>query len=324
MQGSDRSHAAHPEPPAPFALPYWVSACPGCHQETRCHLVGRRGWETICGFCGQGEGPRWGGGPWRTRYPPMGPSAAAALEFPAGPAVRRGGAAGVAAGGGNVGADTARPDAGRSEAGLGPVGRGDSRHRLALDLVVRYVPPGTLVDVGCYRGAFPELVCRARRDLRVVGLDSDSAVLADARRAFPGSQVTYRQASADQYAAAFFPPGCEGVTLLSVLEHLERPGDALREAARALRTGGVCIVTVPNAHALRTVAQGVWRGLTRSRRVPHEIFDAAVPWNRHVCAWTLQTLTTLGLTAGFAYVTHRLPGWVPGMGPNIGLVLRKS
>jgi SAM-dependent methyltransferase len=106
-----------------------------------------------------------------------------------------------------------------------------------------------------------------------------------------------------------------------VLEHLEGAALAVKEANRVLKIGGTLIVSVPNPYyawrvarfAFQEIANSLrrWRG--RSPRLDSEILSAGVEWDRHVHAWTPQTLLTLLAANGFDYVDHCFENGAPGL-----------
>jgi SAM-dependent methyltransferase len=214
--------------------------------------------------------------------------------------------------------------------------RTDWRQRKVLDMVGRLAPQGLLLDVGCYSGAFTELVRGAHPGLRPIGCDAVDDHVRLARLLYPAHPDDYRLSSV---YLLDFPDNCfDCITLQEVLEHLDRPVDALREIHRALKPGGVLIVTTPNAAAVSTLAYGAFREARaalrrlghRPPRVPHEIFFAESDWNRHIYAWTVPTLTTICLVNGYDYIEHCLTGdhllsrILPGIGSIIVLAVRKT
>jgi len=109
----------------------------------------------------------------------------------------------------------------------------------AVAWLERLVPvPGVLVDVGCGAGAFLAL-CQARG---WKGIGFDPSVQAAA----------YAQARGLEVYAGTFPPcpladgTADALTFINVLDHLQDPFAALREARRVLREGGVLYIRVPN------------------------------------------------------------------------------
>ena len=110
----------------------------------------------------------------------------------------------------------------------------------ALEVFERLsIAPGArILDVACGAGlvAFP----LAERGYRVKGVDLAEGAIATARARTPeGVDATF--AVADAYATGEPDAAYDAVLLLDMLEHVERPGDVLREAARVLRPGGAAV-----------------------------------------------------------------------------------
>ncbi|MDX1419895.1 MAG: bifunctional 2-polyprenyl-6-hydroxyphenol methylase/3-demethylubiquinol 3-O-methyltransferase UbiG [Rubricoccaceae bacterium] len=96
-----------------------------------------------------------------------------------------------------------------------------------------------VLDVACGAGlvAFP----LAERGHRVRGVDLAEGAIETARQRTPaGLDVSF--AVADAYATGEPGGHYDAALLLDMLEHVERPGDVLREAARVLRPGGIVVV----------------------------------------------------------------------------------
>ena len=109
-----------------------------------------------------------------------------------------------------------------------------------LPLAARHLAGAARVlDLGCGEGQIARLVAAAGAR-RVVGVDTSSAQLAEARRRDGG--VAYARASAEglPLAAGSF----DAVVACLVLEHLEVLDDALDEVARVLRPGGRFVLFV--------------------------------------------------------------------------------
>jgi SAM-dependent methyltransferase len=113
----------------------------------------------------------------------------------------------------------------------------------------RWLSPETrrVLDVGCAFGYGTAHVAaaldrRAPAPPLVIGLEYDAAYAAQARRRYPRLAIGRASADALPFGAAQF----DAVLLLDVLEHLANPAAAVAEARRALRPGGVLLLSVPH------------------------------------------------------------------------------
>jgi len=104
-----------------------------------------------------------------------------------------------------------------------------------------------LLDCGCGPGQITVGLARAADPGRVTGIDLDAAVLEQARRSAADAGVTnveYRQASV---AALPFPDESFDVVYFhALLCHLPAPLEALAEAQRVLKPGGLVAVSEPD------------------------------------------------------------------------------
>ena len=111
-----------------------------------------------------------------------------------------------------------------------------------------YIEPGqTLLDCGCGPGQITIGLARAVDPGRVTGIDLDEAVLQQARRSAADAGVTnveYREAGV---AALPFPDESFDVVYFhALLCHLPAPLEALSEARRVLKPGGLVAVSEPD------------------------------------------------------------------------------
>ena len=139
------------------------------------------------------------------------------------------------------------------------------RHARAWYL--RFIPqPGDLLDLGCGRGEF--LAAAAKAGHRVLGLDHDQAMLAEAR------ELPVRQADALDFLQST-PNRYDVITAFHVIEHLAvREAEAMiRLAADRLRPGGRLIIATPNPGSLPTIAHEFWRDPTHVRPYDRELIE---------------------------------------------------
>lgn len=102
------------------------------------------------------------------------------------------------------------------------------------------------------------------------------------------------------------------VSLQEVIEHLEKPTEAIREINRVLKTEGILILSTNNALYFRniigTVRKSVKRLIGKKVTLSPVIYFDNVEWNRHIFCWTPETLYTLFKTNGFEYLDYRIVG----------------
>jgi SAM-dependent methyltransferase len=163
-----------------------------------------------------------------------------------------------------------RPDA--------PAGPGASRHGLFAELergsreeiaarVEGYLPffeRGPIVDLGCGRGEFLEVV--AARGLPAYGVDSDPEAVAVCR----SLGLDARQEDLFDHLRSLDDGALGGVFCSQVVEHLppELLPDLMVEIARVLESNGTAVVETPNPASFATHVHSFWRDPTHLRPVP--------------------------------------------------------
>lgn len=121
----------------------------------------------------------------------------------------------------------------------------DLSFRRRVRTVLMYLQPhedDRILDGGCGRGFYLLFLGRLVR-CRLYGVDSDPAVLAQARRHLPADVFLARaDVTRLPFPAGFF----DKMILSEVLEHLADDRAGLAEAYRVLRPGGLLAITVPH------------------------------------------------------------------------------
>lgn len=114
----------------------------------------------------------------------------------------------------------------------------EARDTLVAAIAHRRVPSGRAVDVGCGRG---DLLARLGPRYERHGVELSEAGLGLAAARVPDAEF----AAGDIQDGLPFPDGFDLVTAVNVLEHLDRPGEALAHVAAAQPAGGVFVVHLP-------------------------------------------------------------------------------
>jgi len=158
-------------------------------------------------------------------------------------------------------------------------------NRYQLDLLLRFVRPGRLLEIGPGYGSFLWLAKRAGFTVTAIEPDGtaceylEQTVRTNVIKSAAPEQVL--ASTADEYGA---------IVLWHALEHLPHPWQTLREAAQRLNAGGVIAIATPNPRA--------WQFRRLGRYWPH--IDAP----RHLWLIPLEVLRgflePLGLTLVFA------------------------
>ena len=146
------------------------------------------------------------------------------------------------------------------------------RERLLLELLLSAHPGPKVLNVGAGQGSFTSLL--EHEGFEVVTTDVSEAAVAVCRRRVRGTVQL-----ADMTDLPFADRSFDAVVAGEVLEHVEEDSEALSEAARVLRAGGVTAVSVP-AHP--------------------EWFGASDRWAGHVRRYTRESLTRAITGAGLA------------------------
>lgn len=159
-----------------------------------------------------------------------------------------------------------------------------------LALIARFVPPGTLLDIGAGKGEF---VAEAlRKGWRADGLEPSSGFCAYAARELG---VHLYEGHLDE-VAALSDRQFDAITLNHVVEHVDRPRELLLSARRRLKADGVLFVEVPNCDSFLLRLADLYfrlRGLDWSSRLS----PLHPPFHRY--GYTVRSLRGLLESCGF-------------------------
>ena len=124
-----------------------------------------------------------------------------------------------------------------------------------------------LLDIGCGRGEFLELMRDAGVAARGVDLDSESIGLCRSK----GLQAEHADLFA--YLASVADGSLDGIFCAQVVEHLSAAQlpELIRLAAQKLRRGGVLLIETPNPECLAIFATHFYLDPTHTRPVPHAL-----------------------------------------------------
>jgi len=114
------------------------------------------------------------------------------------------------------------------------------RARLLREIRRRLHPAGRFLDVGCGTGYFAGYL--ARKGFTTFGCDlfHESSMC----------EASLLAVGADAMNLPFTGSSFNGVGLFDIIEHMDEPAVALREAHRILKPGGFVFITVPASRAL--------------------------------------------------------------------------
>ncbi len=143
----------------------------------------------------------------------------------------------------------------------------------------RFRQSGRILDVGCGLGLFLLALDPARWDR--YGLEVMPAAFREAQRRLGADRIVTQDLSAAVLPGAQF----DVITFWDVLEHLPNPADALKQAFRLLRPGGLLLVRAPNFASYL------------AQRFGADWYELSLPY--HLFHFTPATLTRMLETAGF-------------------------
>lgn len=115
------------------------------------------------------------------------------------------------------------------------------RNKLILWALQRYAPGLTsFLEIGCGTGFVISAVSRKFPDAILLGSEYLEEGLVYARQRLPLAEFKQMDARQVPYDSAF-----DAIGIFDVLEHIEEDGQVLEQIVKALKPGGVVVITVP-------------------------------------------------------------------------------
>ena len=109
------------------------------------------------------------------------------------------------------------------------------------ETLLKYYRGGKIVDIGCLNSLIPDMVS-TKRDYAYLGTDTSIGAIKEMRRSYHSD---FKFVVDDIYHSKIKDEIADYLVLGEVLEHLENPGLALKEALRILKPGGILAISVP-------------------------------------------------------------------------------
>lgn len=125
----------------------------------------------------------------------------------------------------------------------------EKRRLEAVNSLLSLKKGARILDAGCGTGHLLEIFASRGYDTFGTDLGFESIKRASVRLKDKGLSVRFSRG--DIYRLPFGDASFDAVFACEILEHLENPSDAVREAARVIKPGGYLIVSTPYMEKLR-------------------------------------------------------------------------
>ncbi|MGD0884973.1 MAG: class I SAM-dependent methyltransferase [Thermodesulfovibrionales bacterium] len=113
--------------------------------------------------------------------------------------------------------------------------------------IVHYIPGGRILDIGCGRGLFLDIMRKAGWSVTGIEFNEETASYASAGY---GLDVLSGDLTEHEFPDGFF----DVISMNHVLEHVVNPRAMVEECTRILRKGGLLVIAVPNLSSLQASA----------------------------------------------------------------------
>jgi 2-polyprenyl-3-methyl-5-hydroxy-6-metoxy-1,4-benzoquinol methylase len=174
-------------------------------------------------------------------------------------------------------------------------------HFVAMPILrlLRHHGARTILDLGCGNGSFSAHI--AEQGFEVTGLDHSHSGIAAASLRHPG--VTFARHDLSDSLPDMFDQQFDCVISVEVIEHLLLPRNLIESAKKALKPGGMLIVTTPYHGYLKNLALALINGFDNHW---HPLRDFG-----HVKFFSRRTLLQLLAEQGLLNHTFHTVGRIP-------------
>ncbi len=117
----------------------------------------------------------------------------------------------------------------------------DSQDMRRWKRLIKYYKGGTILDIGCLDSQILMMAESKYPAANKWGMDTSVEAIREMSEKYRKTHFVY----GDAYKTKFSDNSFEYVVMGEVLEHLDRPADAIKEAFRILKRGGVLAISVP-------------------------------------------------------------------------------
>jgi SAM-dependent methyltransferase len=186
------------------------------------------------------------------------------------------------------------------------------RHLVVYRWIAERVAGLDVVDLACGEGYGADVLADSARS--VVGVDANPEAHAHAAARYSREHLRFARDLVERYAPE---DGCDAVSFLQTIEHLEQPGDVLDHFRSILRPGGVAYISTPNVLTLAP------KGAERSGN-PWHVHEYRAAEFEQLCRSCFSDVRMYGLFHARKLRAHELAlrlGW-DAVHPRLGLTKR--
>jgi len=115
-----------------------------------------------------------------------------------------------------------------------------------------------ILDIGCGSGTFTRRIAKAYPNIKIIGADISEKVIAFARKETKKRKIKNASFIVSGINKINVDVQFDVIIVSHLIEHLEKPLDALNEVKKKLRKGGSLFITTPNYTSLWPLAEKVF------------------------------------------------------------------